>query len=60
MNEFTLEELALLLSVFEKAGIEEQSGAEGEMPQRLRSAHEPREELDGMQFDDCLGGACKL
>lgn len=60
MNEFTLEELALLLNVFEKAGVNEQDGSEGEMLQRLKEAHTAREELEGMQFDDCLGGACKL
>jgi hypothetical protein len=60
MNEFTLDELNLLLSVFEKAGITVESGTEGEMLQRLKTAQENRQELDSMEFDDCLGGACKL
>ena len=60
MNEFTLDELNLFLSVFEKAGITVESGAEGEMLQRLKAAQENRQELDSMEFDDCLGGACKL
>ncbi|MAY43047.1 MULTISPECIES: hypothetical protein [unclassified Neptuniibacter] len=60
MNEFTLDELNLLLSVFEKAGITVENGAEGEMLQRVKAAQENRQELDSMEFDDCLGGACKL
>jgi hypothetical protein len=60
MNEFTLEELNLMVSVFEKAGIEESSSQEGEMLTRLKAAQESRQELEDMQFDDCLGGACKL
>ncbi len=60
MNEFTLEELNLMVSVFEKAGIEENSSQEGEMLTRLKAAQENRQELEDMQFDDCLGGACKL
>ncbi|MCP4597683.1 hypothetical protein [Neptuniibacter sp.] len=60
MNEFTLDELNLLIAVFDKAGVEESSGEEGEMLQRLKTAQADREELENMQFDDCLGGACKL
>ena len=60
MNEFTLEELNLLLSVFEKAGVSASDSEEGEMLKRLQAAQENRQELDSMEFDDCLGGACKL
>lgn len=60
MNEFTLDELNLLLSVFAAAGVIEGQGEEGEMLQRLKAAQENRQELEDMQFDDCLGGACKL
>ncbi|WP_299180139.1 hypothetical protein [uncultured Neptuniibacter sp.] len=61
MNEFSLEELNLLLGVFEKAGIAEESGGEeGEMFKRLKQAQENRQEIEDMAFDDCLGGACKL
>ena len=60
MNEFTLEELNLLIGVFAKADIDENAGAEGEMLTRLKAAQETRQELEDMQFDDCLGGACKL
>ncbi|MGH1431931.1 MAG: hypothetical protein ACRBB4_12535 [Neptuniibacter sp.] len=60
MNEFTLDELNLLLNVFEKAGVEENQSQEGEMLKRLKVAQESRQEIEDMQFDDCLGGACKL
>jgi hypothetical protein len=30
------------------------------MLQRLKAAQETRQELESMDFDDCLGGACKL
>lgn len=60
MNEFTLDELNLLLTVFEKAGVEENKSQEGEMLKRLKAAQESRQEIEDMQFDDCLGGACKL
>ena len=60
MNEFTLEELNLMISVFDKAGIEENSSQEDEMLTRLKAAQESRQEIESMEFDDCLGGACKL
>jgi len=60
MNEFTLDELNLLIAVFDKAGVDESVGAEGEMLQRLKEAQESRQEIESMEFDDCLGGACKL
>lgn len=30
------------------------------MLKRLKVAQESRQEIEDMQFDDCLGGACKL
>lgn len=60
MNEFTLDELNLLIAVFGKAGVEEGTSEEGEMLNRLKAAQANRQELEDMQFDDCLGGACKL
>jgi hypothetical protein len=50
MNEFTLDELNLLVSVFEKAGITVENGAEGEMLQRVKAAQENRQELDSMEL----------
>ena len=60
MNEFTLDELNLLIAVFDKAGIAQDSTQEGELLARLKDAQESRQEIEDMQFDDCLGGACKL
>lgn len=60
MNDFTLDELTALLSVFEKAAVAENDGLAGELLGRLKQSHAAREELESMDFDDCLGGACKL
>ena len=60
MHDLKLEELAVLLTVFERANIQEDGSAEGEMLARIRQLHAEREELESMDFDDCLGGACKL
>lgn len=60
MNDFTLDELNVLVAVFEKAGIAEDNGSESEMFSRIKSAQAERAELESMDFDDCLGGACKL
>ena len=60
MNDFTLDELNTLVAVFEKAGIAEDSSVEAEMFNRIKTAQAERAELESMDFDDCLGGACKL
>ena len=60
MKDLTLNELETLLTVFKKAGIEESVGDEGELLTRIEQAHAERQELESMDFDDCLGGACKL
>lgn len=60
MHDLTLEQLSALLAVFERAGVEENSGVEGELLAQIRTLHGEREELESMDFDDCLGGACKL
>jgi len=60
MNDFTLDELNTLVAVFEKAGIAEDGSAEAEMFGRIKAAQAERAELENMEFDDCLGGACKL
>ncbi|QEQ95649.1 hypothetical protein [Neptunomonas concharum] len=59
MNDFTLEELAALLAVFQRAG-ECEGALEQSLLGRLQQAHDERLELESMDFDDCLGGACKL
>lgn len=60
MKDLTLNELETLLAVFKKAGIEASVGDEGELLTRIEQAHAERQELESMDFDDCLGGACKL
>ncbi|MGB0466064.1 MAG: hypothetical protein ACPGF7_00865 [Pontibacterium sp.] len=60
MKDLTLNELEILLAVFARAGVEKSAGAEGEMLTRIQQAHDERQELESMDFDDCLGGACKL
>ncbi|MDI3323048.1 hypothetical protein QKW35_01550 [Pontibacterium granulatum] len=60
MKDLTLNELETLLAVFKKAGIEPSVGDEGELLTRIEQAHAERQELESMDFDDCLGGACKL
>ncbi len=60
MNDLTLNELEILVAVFARAGVEENAGDEGELMARIKQAHAERQELESMDFDDCLGGACKL
>jgi hypothetical protein len=60
MNDFTLDELNILVAVFDKAGIADDGSAEAEMFSRIKAAQSERAELENMDFDDCLGGACKL
>ncbi|GGO78605.1 hypothetical protein GCM10011348_10920 [Marinobacterium nitratireducens] len=60
MNDLTLDELNTLLAVFERANVVEGEGAEGSLMARLRVSRDERAELESMDFDDCLGGACKL
>ncbi|MBS98683.1 MAG: hypothetical protein CMI01_08400 [Oceanospirillaceae bacterium] len=60
MHELSLEELSALLSVFERAGVVGGDSAEGQLLTRIQALHAEKEELESMDFDDCLGGACKL
>lgn len=60
MHELNLEELSALLAVFERAGVAADESTEGQLLNRIRTLHAEREELESMDFDDCLGGACKL
>ena len=60
MNDLTLAELATLMAVFERAAVTDQDKDEHEMFERIKHAHAQRLELESMDFDDCLGGACKL
>ncbi|BBB28445.1 hypothetical protein [Neptunomonas japonica] len=60
MKDLTLTELATLIAVFERAVLTEQDKNEQGMFERIKLAHAERLELESMDFDDCLGGACKL
>ena len=60
MHELNLEELSALLAVFGRAGVEANDSTEGQLLSRIRTLHAEKEELESMDFDDCLGGACKL
>ncbi|WP_372833435.1 hypothetical protein [Pontibacterium sp.] len=62
MKDLTLNELEILLAVFARAGVEDTVGdeGEGELLAQIKKAHAERQELESMDFDDCLGGACKL
>jgi hypothetical protein len=59
MHELTLEELTALLNVFDRAGTG-QDAIEADLLTRIKAQHAEKEELASMDFDDCLGGACKL
>jgi hypothetical protein len=59
MNDFTLDELTALVAIFNRAG-EMQSPQEQDLLDRVTQAFAERQELESMDFDDCLGGACKL
>ncbi len=59
MHELTLEELSALLNVFNRAGAS-QDAVEADLLSRIKAQHTEKEELASMDFDDCLGGACKL
>jgi hypothetical protein len=58
MNDLTLSELNTLVSVFGKAP--ELNAEEQALFDRIKVAQSEREELENMDFDDCVGGACKL
>jgi len=60
MNDLTTDELAVLISVFEQAGVADDDSAQGRLFQLIKTSHSERLELESMDFDDCAGGACKL
>ncbi|MBV1788954.1 hypothetical protein KQ940_12925 [Marinobacterium sp. D7] len=60
MHELNLEQLSALLAVFTRAGVEADGSTEGQLLAQIRTLHAEREEMESMDFDDCLGGACKL
>lgn len=60
MNDLTTEELATLVGVFDRAGVLLDGSEEGRLFTQVKSLHEERVELESLDFDDCVGGACKL
>jgi|GEM_PF-546876 len=60
MNDLTTAELAVLLDVFDRAGVIADASVEGSLRQQVEQLHSDRLELESMDFDDCAGGACKL
>ncbi len=60
MNDFTLDELSTLVNICQRAGISADNALETELFERFLKAQSERQELESMDFDDCLGGACKL
>lgn len=60
MNDLTTAELAVLLEVFDRAGVIADTSVEGRLREQVEQLHSDRLELESMDFDDCAGGACKL
>lgn len=60
MNDFTTDELATLADVFSRATLTASESLAIDLQQRVNTALEQRRELEDMDFDDCLDGACKL
>lgn len=60
MNDFTLDELTALVDVFNRANLSEVEAVALDLQKRVSQALEQRQELESLDFDDCLGGACKL
>ncbi|MBT3144730.1 hypothetical protein Q4583_07345 [Neptunomonas phycophila] len=60
MNDFTLDELNVLVDVFNRAGLATTETQANALFDRVKVAQSEREELESMDFDDCAGGACKL
>lgn len=60
MNDLTTAELGVLLEVFDRAGVASDGSAEGTLRKQVEQLHSDRLELESMDFDDCIGGACKL
>lgn len=60
MNDFTLDELNALVAICQRADVAQGSTMEQELFARIQAAQTERQELESIDFDDCLGGACKL
>lgn len=58
MNDLTLDDMKALLAVFNRAGA--LNDVEQALFDDIKQKHDEREEVESMEFDDCVGGACKL
>jgi hypothetical protein len=58
MNDFTLDELKALADVFNRAAINSNESLANDLHKRIADALEQREELESLDFEDCL--SCKL
>jgi len=58
MKDFTLDELTVLVDVFARAKISADEAQAIDLQKRVQAAFEEREELESLDFEDCL--SCKL
>ena len=58
MNDFTLDELTVLVDLCSRAGINADEALAVELQSRLKNAMAERQELESLDFEDCL--SCKL
>ncbi len=58
MNDFTLDELTVLVDLCSRAGINADEALAVDLQSRLKNAMAERQELESLDFEDCL--SCKL
>jgi hypothetical protein len=58
MNDFTAQELEVLVDLFKRANINSEEALAVELQQRFNTALGERLELEDLDFEDCL--SCKL
>jgi len=58
MKDFTLDELTVLVDVFARAQINADETLAVDLQKRVQAAFEERQELESLDFEDCL--SCKL
>ncbi len=58
MNDFTVQELKVLVDVFARATVTADEPLALELKDRVAQALSEREELESLDFEDCL--SCKL
>jgi len=58
VNDFTLDELTVLVDICSRAGINADEALAVDLQSRLKNAMAERQELESLDFEDCL--SCKL